>query len=65
LGRKSGALGFALRAAASRVKLARKIGNPELALAELKDFSDRCDGSGSTDIAAAHDSLTSDRTHLK
>ncbi|NKJ40245.1 winged helix-turn-helix domain-containing protein [Rhizobium sp. SG570] len=65
LGRKSGALGFALRAATSRVKLARKIGSPELALAELKDISDRCDSSGSTDIAAAHDSRTSDRAHLK
>ncbi|MFD1729331.1 ATP-binding protein [Rhizobium viscosum] len=59
LGRESGALGFALRAATSRVKLANEIGNPARPLAELKEISDRCDSSGSTDIAAAHDALMS------
>ena len=63
LGRESGAIGFALRAATSRVKLAKEIGDPVLALAELKDICDRCDSSGSADIAAAHDALAS--THAQ
>ncbi len=59
LGRESGGLGFALRAATSRVKLANEIGDPVLALAELKNICDRIEDSGSTDIAAAHDALIS------
>jgi tetratricopeptide (TPR) repeat protein len=59
LGRESGAFGFALRAATSRVKLAKEIGDPAQPLAELKDLCNRCDSSGSADIAAAHDALMS------
>ncbi|MBW9055626.1 helix-turn-helix transcriptional regulator [Rhizobium mesosinicum] len=59
LGRKSGALGFALRAATSRVKLAKEIGDPAQPLAQLKAISDRCDSSGSLDIVAAHEALRS------
>ncbi|EGX99470.1 transcriptional regulator [Nitrospirillum viridazoti Y2] len=61
LGRKTGALGFALRAATSCVRLATEIGDPAQPLAELKDICDRCDSGGSTDIAAAHAALMSAR----
>ncbi|MDR6667745.1 winged helix-turn-helix domain-containing protein [Rhizobium sp. 1399] len=64
LGRECGAFGFALRAATSRVKLANEIGVPAPALAELKDMSDRCDSSGSTDITAAHDALRSNHAQM-
>uniref|UniRef100_UPI003F246C26 ATP-binding protein n=1 Tax=Rhizobium sp. F40D2 TaxID=3453141 RepID=UPI003F246C26 len=60
LGRDRGSLGFALRAATSRVKLANEIGSPAaLPLAELKAISDRCDRAGSMDIVAAHEALRS------
>ncbi|MBB3308529.1 putative ATPase/DNA-binding winged helix-turn-helix (wHTH) protein [Rhizobium sp. BK196] len=65
LGRKSGALGFALHAATSRVRLARQIGSPvALPLAELKAISDRCDSCGSLDIVAAHEALRSGHARI-
>lgn len=64
-GRDRGALGFALRAATSRVKLANEIGSPvALPLAELKAISDRCDSTGSMDIVAAHEALRSNHAGM-